>query len=210
MKKMSESRILSMFMASILCIASFILPVSQFPMTAFAATRVKLSYPTNDLVRVPEPKTIKNETQVINGAKIRTRNSSNLNTGVSTGQCYRYLDETEKKLYRALMVASDHIIEYDVEDVEYTDPSLVPVALGENSVFSWNNDQFNNAYEAVRYDHPDLIQLTMCQMGNAVLTLYYTSSNTVEYNTYICLVSPSSYYTEQVCPDVWPDEDPKS
>ncbi|SEL54982.1 Ig-like domain (group 2) [Butyrivibrio sp. ob235] len=149
---------------------------------------------TNDLVKLRMPESVELAERTVTGTKSNVLGSTNYNNGVATGTHYNYLSDKARIIYRAFMAASSHVFAHgtDVDNVSYTE--LAPLAKYETAVFSVYDQDLQDAYEAVRYDHPDLLQLTMSDIQIAYEPVNY--GNEIKYNTYLFLVSSNSVYDQ--------------
>ena len=165
---------------------------------ALAATDAGTEWKTNDLVKVQVPEQIVLDEVVVSGFRKWVLNGSNFNTDVSTGMHYKYLDDKEKILYRAMVAASRHVYPYGIgyQDVRVGDEGLVPLSLNEQSMFSIAQEKYQNAYEAARYDHPELAQLTLSYAHTIDRQVRYSSTGELVHNCYLYLTSSSSAYTQ--------------
>ncbi|SEL55021.1 Listeria/Bacterioides repeat-containing protein [Butyrivibrio sp. ob235] len=151
------------------------------------------NYISNDYVNPPLPEINKLEPVIYDGLMLRVRNAANLNTDADTGIHYRYLDDTSKKMYRALYKAALNVYPHDTASFLITDSHMIGVAYGDTEEFTFTADQYQAAYEAVRYDHPDMVQFNACVVKMWSGYTSYTSSDVKVYNTYLCLIANEGY-----------------
>ncbi len=184
------------FLFIILGIFCLFIPTRSFSFEVNAAGKITVTYPTDDLVMPQMPEHTEGETVVIDGMILFPNNSTNFNYDVSVGQHYRYLDSTEKSLYRAMVAAAGHVYEYGTSNYSYEDEGMIPLAIGEASSFTYGQYQYQNAYEAARADHPDMMQFNLCKVYTISDPTYYSSLDTYTYNTYLYMKSDKEGYNQ--------------
>ncbi len=157
-----------------------------------------LRYPTGDYVEVPMPEVKELEPEVIDGMRPMGLNAPNLNMDVSIGTHYRYLDDFERKLYRAIVAAGSNVYDHGTTDVDKTDDGVVYIYSGETQKTTITQNQYQNVHEAVRADHPDMIQFNMCYVRIRYGTVTFRNGTTSEtlYYSYLFLVSTDSAYDQ--------------
>ncbi|WP_022762514.1 InlB B-repeat-containing protein [Butyrivibrio sp. AD3002] len=185
----------SIILAAAVCAASLFLPINDYKIEAKAETNISANFPTNDIPELPEPEVKQLETVDKGALGIRPRNMPNLNSGVKTGLHYTYLDDTEKKLYRALIAACDHVAPYETENISIDSEYVIPLVLNSSSKFSYTTLQYHRAVYAAKYDHCDLVQLQLCSIHFYWQITSYGSSTKL-YNHYVYLKSEVPSYDQ--------------
>ncbi|WP_044912863.1 InlB B-repeat-containing protein [Butyrivibrio sp. WCE2006] len=115
---------------------------------------------------------------------------------LSTGPHYRYLSDMEQSMYRAILQASTHV--YDFEAVPgFSLPYFHLFAEDMDSPsMPFNNSQFQVVTRAVRFDHPELVQLTLCSVNVFYLENKNEKSGRTGYDFYIALKSMVKGYNQ--------------
>ncbi len=157
-----------------------------------------LRYPTGDYVEVPMPEIKELEPEVIEGMRPMALNAPNLNMDVSTGTHYRYLNDFEKKLYRAMVAAGSYVYDYGTEEVDKTDDGVVYIYSGEKKHNYLTSDQYQNVHEAVRSDHPDMLQFNLSTIKMRYGQVTYKSGETSESlkYAYLYMISTDAAYDQ--------------
>ncbi len=193
-KKINISATFSCFI--LLTLFCLFVPNKTVSYSAKAAGKITVNYPTDDLVMPDMPEQTEGETVVVDGMLLFPKNSTNFNSNVSVGEHYRYLDNTEKILYRGMVAAASHVYDYGTSYNDYEEEGMIPLAIGETTRFSYSQDQYQNAYEAARSDHPDMMQFNLCKVYTSSYSTYYSSMGTYTYSTYLFMVSNNSAYDQ--------------
>ncbi len=163
----------------------------------YAANNASPVYKTGDIAKVDIPKMEMLEEVVVDKLPKYVRNATNFNTGVATGKHYEKLDNNEKIVYRAMVAASSHVFPYGagISENDIGNEGVAPLALNESTKFSVNAS-FQDAYEAARYDHPELVQLTLSKYHTTYRGMRDSSTGRYLYNTYLYMSSADENYTQ--------------
>ncbi len=194
-KKINISATFSFFI--LLTLFCLFIPNKTVSYSVTAAGKISINYPTDDLVMPEMPRQTVGETVVVDEMLLFPKNSTNFNSDVSVGEHYRYLDSTEKILYRGMVAAASHVYDYGTSYDSYDDEGMIPLAIGESNGFTYTQEQFQNAYEAARSDHPDMMQFNLCKVYTSYYSTYYSSMGTSTYSTYLYMVSNNSGYNQR-------------
>ncbi|WP_029321250.1 Ig-like domain-containing protein [Butyrivibrio sp. AE3004] len=155
----------------------------------------EFEYPTGDMPDAPMPEVTEIELEVSEDDDLNLQSLNAYVPEVSTGPHYENLDDTEKRMYKAVMAASKHVYDYGSK-TEFTDPYVYPIDLDATDKNPYTQQQYQVMLRAVRYDHPELVQLTLAgiRVFNIVTTNKITGKKT--YGCYFFLRSMVPEYDQ--------------
>ena len=164
---------------------------------ATAAQTIRLVLPSNDLAPAAELEEV--EGGIISSDELRAtvRNSNfNYNQDVTCGKHYEALNEREKALYRALVKACENVYSYGDGPKSYSEAGCVRIVSGMDSALEVGVEEYSNALEAAKYDHIDLLQLTLCT-GRMSTQAIPDSTGATVYDSYLFLVCTEDHNYSQ-------------
>ena len=157
-----------------------------------------LEYRSGDFIKVPMPQVIElggesDSEEYFLGDNIL--NGSIDENSITTGAHYEYLTDTEKKLYKAMITACAHVYAYGAHPQSTEEVGCIQVFENADNERPYTQAEFQAAFDAARFDHMDLLQLTLCNFGN--LYSYRITNGNTRYNVFLYLVCDTKYnYTQ--------------
>jgi uncharacterized protein YjdB len=198
-----KNRIVAGVMAFVVAGLSASAGFDGLAITAKAYDDETFDYPINDLEQIPLPEVEIGDTVVVDEYMPAVLNGGDLNYDVDTGKHYNYLSDEAKAMYRAIVKASTDVFTYEYEDDEKSKEitryrkGVIPIFMNEDAKYKPDSMDFQDAYEAARYDHPELVQLTMAKIHFKAYPIEYPKLGIKKYDNCLYLVSSESAYTQQ-------------
>ena len=185
--------------SSIFIATSFILGgLPQTHLEAAAEKRITLELPTGDMDHRQEIHELPKQDIYIEKKSSNALLADNsLNQNVTVGDHYNALTSEEKAIYRAIVLAGGHVYSYDSVPTSSNSEGAICVATDRNQVISYTSDQMNNALHAAKYDHIDMVQLTLCSLWSYPAVIHEGGTTTNAYYLYLKCTEGNKYTQAQ-------------